>query len=294
MALKSEGFVDIDMSTLESVLGRETLNCKEMHLLEAALNWAGAECTRREIEPTPQNKRAVLGNALYLVRIPTMTLEEFANGAAQMGILTQQETIDIFFHFTANNKPSLQYPTKPRAGLKSQVKQKTKILPQSLINTFYFKVCHRFQSCAYRSNQWRYRGRCDSIQFSVDRRIFVMGFGLYGSSNGAADYNVKIELKRLGRVLAENNTKFFSDGSSNTFHVYFDNPIQIEPETFYTASAILDGGELSYFGQEGMSEVTVGTVTFQFQCSSESTNGTGVQGGQIPELIFYGPSYEEH
>lgn len=123
MALKSEGFVDIDMSTLESVLGRETLNCKEMNLLEAALNWATAECGRREIEPTPQNKRAVLGNALYLIRIPTMTLEEFANGAAQIGILTQQETIDIFFHFTANNKPSLQYPIKPRAGLKSQVNQ---------------------------------------------------------------------------------------------------------------------------------------------------------------------------
>lgn len=122
----------------------------------------------------------------------------------------------------------------------------------------------------------------------------MVGFGLYGSSNGAADYNVKIELKRLGRILAENSTKFFSDGSSNTFHVYFDNPIQIEPESFYTASAILDGGELSYFGQEGMSEVTVGTVTFQFQCSSESTNGTGVQGGQIPELIFYGPSSDEH
>lgn len=51
-----------------------------------------------------------------------MTLEEFANGAAQKGILTQQETIDIFFHFTANNKPTLQYPIKPRAGLKSQVK----------------------------------------------------------------------------------------------------------------------------------------------------------------------------
>ncbi|XP_060524666.1 BTB/POZ domain-containing protein 3 isoform X1 [Cylas formicarius] len=274
MALGSEGFVDIDMSTLESVLARETLNCKEMNLLEAALNWATAECGRREIEPTPQNKRTVLGKALYLIRIPTMTLEEFANGAAQKGILTQQETIDIFFHFTANNKPSLQYPIKPRAGLKTQ-------------------VCHRFQSCAYRSNQWRYRGRCDSIQFSVDRRIFVIGFGLYGSSNGAADYSVKIELKRLGRILSENNTKFFSDGSSNTFHVYFDNPIQIEPECFYTASAVLDGAELSYFGQEGMSEVTVGQVTFQFQCSSESTNGTGVQGGQIPELIFY-PSHEEY
>lgn len=39
-----------------------------------------------------------------------------------------------------------------------------------------------------------------------------------------------------------------------------------------------------------MSEVCMGNVTFQFQCSSESTNGTGVQGGQIPELIFYGPT----
>jgi len=39
-----------------------------------------------------------------------------------------------------------------------------------------------------------------------------------------------------------------------------------------------------------MSELTVGSVTFQFQCSSDSTNGTGVQGGQIPELMFYGPA----
>ncbi|KAI5747747.1 hypothetical protein M8J77_018123 [Diaphorina citri] len=276
MALKSEGFVDIDMSTLESVFARETLNCKEMHLFEAALNWANAECVRRDLEPTAHNKRLVLGNALYLVRIPTMSLGEFANKAAQLGILTLQETIDIFLHFTAHNKPHLSYPVKARAGLKPQ-------------------VCHRFQSCAYRSNQWRYRGRCDSIQFSVDRRVFMVGFGLYGSSNGAADYNVKIELKRLGRVLAENNTKFFSDGSSNTFPVYFENPVQIEPETLYTASAILDGNELSYFGQEGLSEVTTAggatqSVTFQFQCSSESTNGTGVQGGQIPELVFYGPS----
>lgn len=72
--------------------------------------------------------------------------------------------------------------------------------------------------------------------------------------------------------------------------MFFENPIQIEPECYYTASVILDGNELSFFGQEGMSEVCMGNVTFQFQCSSESTNGTGVQGGQIPELIFYGPT----
>lgn len=270
MAIKSEGFVDIDLKTFESILARETLNCKEINLFEAALNYAHAACNKIEVDPTPQNKRQILGQILYLIRLPTMTLEEFANGVAQLDILTPQETIDIFLHFTAKTKPTLNFPIKSRTGLKTQ-------------------VCHRFQSCAYRSNQWRYRGRCDSIQFSVDKRIFIVGFGLYGSSTGAADYNVKIELKRLGRILAENNTKFFSDGSSNTFHVFFENPIQIEPDCYYTASVILDGSELSFFGQEGMTEVCMGNVNFQFQCSSESTNGTGVQGGQIPELIFYGP-----
>lgn len=274
MAIKSEGFVDIDLKTFESILSRDTLNCKEISLFEAALVWAHFTCQKLDMDPSPSNKRKVLGSALRMIRMPTMSLEEFANGVAQSDILTPQETIDIFLHFTANRKPSLDFSTKSRSGLKMQ-------------------VCHRFQSCAYRSNQWRYRGRCDSIQFSVDKRVFVVGFGLYGSSTGAADYSVKIELKRLGCVLAENHTKFFSDGSSTTFHVFFEHPIQVEADCYYTASVILDGSELSFFGQEGMSEVCMGNVTFQFQCSSESTNGTGVQGGQIPELIFFGPSQQQ-
>ncbi|UYV74606.1 BTBD6 [Cordylochernes scorpioides] len=269
LALTAEGFVDIDMATLELILRRETLNAKEAVVFKAALAWAQAECLRRELEPTAENQRQVLGPALHLLRLPTMGLSDFANCGAQSGVLTLQEVTDIFLWYTASTKPTLPFPTTPRLGLALQ-------------------VCHRFHSAAYRSNQWRYRGRCDSIQFCVDKRIFLVGLGLYGSSNGACKYSVKLELKRMGKTLAENNTDFFSDGSSNTFQVYFENPIQIEADRHYTASAVLDGGELSYFGQEGMSEVVVGSVTFQFQCSSDSTNGTGVQGGQIPELIFYG------
>ncbi|KAM4595203.1 BTB/POZ domain-containing protein 3a [Fundulus diaphanus] len=268
LALRSEGFCDIDAQTLESILRRETLNAKETAVFEAALSWAEAECQRRDLPPTVDNKRLVLGKAVYLIRIPAMALEDFANGAAQSGVLTLTETNDIFLWHTASRKPDLLFCTRPRAGLAPQ-------------------RCHRFQSCAYRSNQWRYRGRCDSIQFAADRRVFVAGFGLYGSSCGSAEYGARIELKRQGVAVAQRVVKFFSDGSSSTFAVWFDYPVQIEPDTFYTASAVLDGNELSYFGQEGMTEVQCGKVTFQFQCSSDSTNGTGVQGGQIPELIFY-------
>ncbi|KAI5162502.1 BTB/POZ domain-containing protein 6 [Manis pentadactyla] len=268
MALRSEGFCEIDWQTLEIIVTREALNTKEAVVFEAVLSWAEAECKRQGLPVTPRNKRHVLGPALYLVRIPTMTLEEFANGAAQSDVLTLEETHSIFLWYTAANKPLLAFPLTKRKGLAPQ-------------------RCHRFQSSAYRSNQWRYRGRCDSIQFAVDRRVFVAGLGLYGSSSGKAEYSVKIELKRLGAVLAQNLTKFVSDGSSSTFSVWFEHPVQVEQDTFYTASAVLDGSELSYFGQEGMTEVQCGKVTFQFQCSSDSTNGTGVQGGQIPELIFY-------
>ncbi|XP_065565306.1 BTB/POZ domain-containing protein 3-like isoform X2 [Artemia franciscana] len=270
IALSSDGICEIDVQTLQLILKRETLDCKEIVVFEAVLKWAAAECVRKEMEPTNENVRRVLGDTLYLVRIPSMSLEDFANGAAQSGVLTLQEVRDLFLHYTAKAKPELPFCARPRTGLRTQ-------------------VCNRFQAAAYRSNQWRYRGRRDSIQFCVDKRIFLVGYGLYGSSNGGSSYTARIELMRLGRTLADSYVKFYSDGSSNTFHVFFKYPVQVEPDTFYTASVILDGGELSYFGQEGVSELTVGDVTFQFQCSSESTNGTGVQGGQIPELIFYGP-----
>lgn len=152
MALKSDGFVDIDIHTLESVLSRETLNCKEIYIWDAALRWASAECVRQDLEPTSTNQRQLLGendtyfmihifiykrdhkllcpflfifisgSALYLIRLPAMNLEEFANSAAQTGILTHQETIDVFLHFTASNKPQLCFPIKSRQGLKTQVK----------------------------------------------------------------------------------------------------------------------------------------------------------------------------
>lgn len=43
---------------------------------------------------------------LYLVQFPSITLQEFTDGAAQSDLL-----------FTATNKPRLEFPTVKRAGL---------------------------------------------------------------------------------------------------------------------------------------------------------------------------------
>ncbi|CAM1293995.1 BTBD6 (predicted) [Pycnogonum litorale] len=118
MAIASDGFTDIDFETLMSLLGRETLNVKELDLFEAAIKWGEVKCIRNDMEPTAKNKRKVLGDALNLIRIPAMKLEEFANGVAQSGILTSQETTEIFLNYTASNFSAkfTLFSSKPRKG----------------------------------------------------------------------------------------------------------------------------------------------------------------------------------
>ncbi len=75
----------------------------------------------------------------------------------------------------------------------------------------------------------------------MDRRIFVVGVGLYGSIHGPSDYTALIQLLHTGsgRLLGSNEVAFQSDGSTNTFKVMFKEAIEILPNTNYTASATL-------------------------------------------------------
>ena len=75
----------------------------------------------------------------------------------------------------------------------------------------------------------------------VDRRIYVVGFGLYGSIHGPCEYQVTIQIIHTGseRLLGSNEVSFTSDGSNSTFRVMFKEPIEVQPNTNYTASATL-------------------------------------------------------
>lgn len=78
-------------------------------------------------------------------------------------------------------------------------------------------------------------------RFTADRRIFVVGFGLYGSVHGPTDYDVNLQVIHTasGNVCGSNSTSFSCDGNSYTFRVMFKEPVEIQPNTSYTASATL-------------------------------------------------------
>ena len=56
----------------------------------------------------------------------------------------------------------------------------------------------RFQQI---ESRWGYSGTSDKIRFIVDRRIFVVGFGLYGSIHGPSEYDVTIQVKVVKYLL---------------------------------------------------------------------------------------------
>ena len=87
-SFSSTGFTDIDINTLSAVLDRDSLRIKEAKLFGAVLKWSEAECVRQTLQLSAENKRAVLGRVLAQIRFPLMTVEEFAQGVAQSGILT--------------------------------------------------------------------------------------------------------------------------------------------------------------------------------------------------------------
>ncbi len=159
-----------------------------------------------------------------------------------------RECVSVFLHFTVNPKPPVGFLDVPRCSMTG--KEQT--------------VC-RFQQI---ESRWGYSGTSDKIKFSVDRRIFIVGFGLYGSIHGPSEYQVNIqvfhasgEAKRdlgkkfnyflhvafnesswSGRLLGSNELSFLSDGTNSTFRVMFKEPVEILPNTNYTASATLKVG----------------------------------------------------
>ena len=136
----------------------------------------------------------------------------------------------MFVNYSLNNpKRSIEFNETPRCGIGGR---------EQIINRF----------CQVES-RWGYSGTSDRVRFSVNRRIFVIGLGLYGSIYGRCEYQVLIQVNIIfnirwnvtkvnlflkifhsetGTTCAQNNTTFTCDGSSSTFRVLFKEPVSIK------------------------------------------------------------------
>ncbi|CAI4225875.1 unnamed protein product [Auanema sp. JU1783] len=252
--IRNDGFLEIDHVTLCEFLQRDTLRIKEAELFKAVLRWANAECQRKTLQQTSENYRIVLGDALFLIRFPLMTVEEFANVAAQPGLLDDRDIVAQFLQYHKNPKPPSKFVNRPRSAASGRELR-----------------IHRFTKTEAR---WGYSGHADKINVADSHQ-----------------YNVTLELIQSedGKSVARNETSYTSDGTDEVFPVYFRTPMRIEADTFYTASVVVQGPD-TYYGTKGRRKVVYALndktdVTFIFSLSGNN-NGTCVDDGQIPEILF--------
>ena len=99
--LKSDNAVStLHPDMLNSLVRRETLNItKELELFQATKHWAETKLKHRDLEPSGEAVRNILGEAIHSIRFPTISPENFARHVVPSGVLTSEEVADTYQYF---------------------------------------------------------------------------------------------------------------------------------------------------------------------------------------------------
>ncbi|KAL3080413.1 hypothetical protein niasHS_011572 [Heterodera schachtii] len=109
----SENFLQIDNKFLTELLARDQLQTNgELEIWEAALRWADAQCRRNGTECSAENRRAVLGQALFKIRFPLINKEDFSKTIVPYDVLTSEEVISVYQFDSKEIRPKKQNTTK--------------------------------------------------------------------------------------------------------------------------------------------------------------------------------------
>ena len=154
-----------------------------------------------------------------------------------------------------------------------------------------FSIVNRFES---HGGGWGYSGHSiEAVRFCVDTDIIIGGFGLFG---GRGEYVGKIKLFDIGteggeqesdgELLCESEEVTYECGARQKFPVLFEEPVSLVGGKWYVAWARVSGPS-SDCGSSGQGQVTTEEqIQFTFKSSKKSNNGTDVNAGQIPQLLY--------
>ncbi|KAG9437358.1 E3 ubiquitin-protein ligase MYCBP2 isoform X10 [Apis mellifera carnica] len=154
-----------------------------------------------------------------------------------------------------------------------------------------FVTVNRFES---HGGGWGYSAHSiEAIRFMPDTDILLGGYGLFG---GRGEYTAKIKLFDIGmdggdqendgELLAESEEIPYECGPRQKYSILFYEPIPLQANRWYVAWAKVSGPS-SDCGSGGQGMVTAeDQVMFYFKSSKRSNNGTDVNAGQIPQLLY--------
>jgi hypothetical protein len=105
-------FLQLSQPALSALLDVEQSNVLEVELFRLIKGWMHSKCKESKIAITGANMRHVIGDALYKIRFPTMTVQDFANSVVAQfpGLLTDSETAQIYKKITIFDADDIECP----------------------------------------------------------------------------------------------------------------------------------------------------------------------------------------
>lgn len=104
--VSADAFDRVARTTVEFLLEQPRLQLTEAELFAGCVRWARAELSRRRIEkPNPAQLREALGDLVYKLRLPAMSVDELLKGPARSGLFKLREVADLLFYISLDEHP---------------------------------------------------------------------------------------------------------------------------------------------------------------------------------------------
>ena len=186
--IPSSDFCKLSKQTLHEVLQLQLHIHKEIDLFEASLRWARKKCQELQKSTKGSNLREMLGENLFLIRFPTMTVDEINETVVPSGVLTANEGYQLLHYTTAKAKKptNLPFPTEPRCKISAEVFFRPRRL---LMSGPYVK----FSDVVYASEmQYKITTLICNVSKQLNlQRVFVHGDGIQN-----LDHKLYVKLKQ--------------------------------------------------------------------------------------------------
>lgn len=263
-ALASKNFIGIARTTLVDLLKRDTLRITEVDLFKAVLKWADHQCLKKELNNTRENRRVVLGDALYELRFLLMSQEEFAQNVPPSGLLTNDEIVPIYQKMMGIDSQKLKWNI---TQTRSTLLRFTRFFQTDIKAPDSGWLSYLFPSIFSKnpdSNWWHYwTGKPAHLCFSVNKAALFYGVRLFGDGTGS-EYEVSLEFKGSkinGKYIPE--FVAFQDYGFYTIDVAFPKAILIKPYEDVAINVYATGPK-SFFGLNEKTSVMNDELTVYF------------------------------
>ena len=108
--IESDGWPELPLTDVSAILDSDKHTVEEHEIFWAVLKWAGKQCELHDLPDTGKNKRTILGDVFYKVRISTMPVEEYLTHVLDSDVLSREEKEKLCSFFTSQTKCRLTLP----------------------------------------------------------------------------------------------------------------------------------------------------------------------------------------